>query len=612
MPHFPGNPRTLNDLFFAQVQGDLHDHVYIKYKPERGKPYADITYGEFGERAVLLSKALHAIGIRRGDRIALISESRPEWVTVDFAALLLGAITVPMFPTLTPKQVEHILVDSGAKLACVSNDLQLSKVVRSLDATRELSNIIVFNDSFKAVSDVITSRISCMRDVLKRAAESTADIPSEARKAAPDDVITIIYTSGTTGTPKGVMLTHHNLLSNIEGALEILPTVSKEDTFLSFLPLSHSFERVASYLKFTRGVTVAYAESVDTVADNMLEIRPTIMTGVPRFYERIYGRICRMKEKMSPTKRKIFEWAQSVGGEVGKAYEGEAVNASAKLLHPLADKLVLHKVRERTGGRIRFFVSGGAALPAEVGRAFAAFGLRVIEGYGMTESSPIISANPWQKVKWGSVGLPLSNVQVRIGDDGEILTRGPHVMKGYYNDPDATKDVIDSEGWLHTGDIGNIDNEGYIHITDRKKHLLVSSGGKNIAPGPIESLISQSQFIDQVMLLGDKRQFCTALIIPEFEAVREHLRAKGLESNKSNAELATDENVRELIENEIAVFQKEVANYERVRRFALLAEPFTVENSLMTPTLKIKRKEVEKRYSDLIETLYQDSRQLVS
>lgn len=596
--------RTLNEAFLERTTGASKDKTYLKFKKARGEAYSSLTYHEFGEQVRLIAKALRALGIERGDRIALISESRPEWVAVDFAALALGAITVPMFPTLTQEQVEHILVDSGAKIAFTSNDLQLSKAVRSASAARELSHIFVFNEKFSTPSD----RVHSFASLLKGDHSANFDFEYELRQANPEDTITIIYTSGTTGTPKGVMLTHRNLISNIEGALALLPPVTEEDVFLSFLPLCHSFERVASYLVFTRGCTVAYAESIDTVSDNMIEIQPTIMTGVPRFYERVYSKICRSKEKMSPTKLKLFNWAQSVGTKVAIEKEGGKATVSAKMLMPIADALVLKKVRAKTGGKIRFFVSGGAALPAEVGRAFAGFGLTVIEGYGMTESSPIISVTPHDHIKWGSVGKPIPNIEVKIAEDGEILTRGPHVMKGYYSAPESTAEMIDKEGWLHTGDIGEMDADGYLKITDRKKHLLVSSGGKNIAPGPIESLISQSQYIEQIMLIGDRRQFCTALIVPDFEAIREHLKNTRNLSSLSNQEIVSRDDVRELIDRQVEQLQKGIANYERVRRFALLPEPFTVENSLMTPTLKIKRKEVEKRYSELINDLYQEAR----
>ncbi len=595
---------TLAEVFLAQTSGALKGEPYIYFKTERGKPYTSITYGEFGTMVSNLAAALSAKGIQRGDRIALISESRPEWMATDFAAILLGAITVPMFPTLTAKQVEYVIQHSGAKAAIVSNDLQLGKAVKAAKECGSLEAIIVMNKSY-TTSETYKSPIPITTFDELLSLESTIDIQAEAAKAKSDDVVTIIYTSGTTGIPKGVMLTHQNLVSNIQGALAALPPIGFHDVFLSFLPLSHSFERIAMYFLFYAGASVGFAESIESIPDNMLEIRPTIITGVPRFYERMYGRIMRSREKMPPLKQKMFDWAMHIGSECGKRLEGGHPSMRALLERPLADLLVLKKIRARTGGRVRFFVSGGAALQAEIGRAFAAFGLVILEGYGMTESSPIISVTSTKKIKWGSVGPPIPNIEVKIGEDGEILTRGPHVMKGYYHDPEGTAEAIDSEGWLHTGDIGIIDEDGYIKITDRKKHLFVSAGGKNIAPAPIESLLLQSKFIDQIMLIGDKREFNAALIVPDYEAVRTSL--SDLQS-LSNEELALHQSVRDELSKEIDLLQKELASFERVRRFALLHEQFNVENGMMTPTLKVKRKEVESRYRELIDSLYKDFR----
>lgn len=593
---------TLAEVFVEQTLGTLKDSPYLYYKEERGKPFSRMTYGEFGNMARKTASGFAAKGIKRGDKIALISESRPEWVATDFAAILLGAITVPMFPTLTAKQVEYVIGHSGAKIAVVSNDLQLGKVVKSIPECPLLELIIVMNKTY-ASKDNIEIPIITFEELLST--ESLIDIDAEAAKAKSDDIVTVIYTSGTTGIPKGVMLTHNNLVSNVEGALAALPPIGSHDTFLSFLPLSHGFERIASYFTFYSGAAVAYAESIEQVAENMLEIKPTIMTGVPRFYERIHGRIMRMREKMPPKKQKIFDWALRVGGECAKRLEGENPSVAALLMRPIADLLVLKKIRTRTGGRMRFFVSGGAALSAEVGRAFSSFGLVILEGYGMTESSPIISVTSTKKIKWGSVGPHIPNIEVKIADDGEILTRGPHIMKGYYRSPEDTAEAIDREGWLHTGDIGIIDEDGYIKITDRKKNLFISAGGKNIAPAPIESLLLQSKYLEQIMLIGDKREFNAALIVPDFEMIREllaDLKSVSLE------ELASHQAVRDLVTIEIDALQKELATFERVRRFALLPEQFTVENGLMTPTLKVKRKEVESRYAQLIESLYQDLR----
>jgi long-chain acyl-CoA synthetase len=592
---------TLAEVFLEQTGGALRDAPYLYYKDVRETPFKSLTYGQFGAWVQNLASAFAARGIKRGDRIALISESRPEWVMTDFACILLGIVTVPMFPTLTAKQVEYVIGHSGAKVVIVSNDLQLGKAVKAAKECGSLELILVMNASFTPHPESPVP-ILTFDEILSE--ERPIDIEAEAAKAGPDDVVTIIYTSGTTGTPKGVMLTHRNLVSNVQGALASLPEIGPHDVFLSFLPLSHSFERIASYFLFYAGSSVAFAESIESIPDNMIEIRPTIMTGVPRFYERMFGKIMRTREQLSPLRKRLFDWALKIGAECALRLEGGHPSTRALLERPIADLLVMKKIRARTGGRMRFFVSGGAALPAEIGRAFAAFGLVVIEGYGMTESSPIISVTRTEKIKWGSVGPPIENIDVKIDEDGEILTRGPHVMKGYYRDPEATAEAIDADGWLHTGDIGLIDEDGYIKITDRKKHIFISAGGKNIAPGPIESLLGQSKYIEQIMLIGDKREFNAALIVPDYAKLREQESLQAL----SDEELAKENLVKEMITKEIDPLQKELATFERVRRFAILPEPFTVENGMMTPTLKVKRKEVEIRYRSLIETLYADFR----
>ncbi len=559
-----------------------------------------MTFGEFGKKTEEVFNGLVQQGLRRGDRIAIVSESRPEWLMIEFAALALGATVVPMFPTLTPDQIQFIVADCGARILVVSNDLQLGKANKICKDCPELQSVILLNDEKKLSPP---SNISFLHlKELRIASAGALNFEEELQKAKPDDLVAIIYTSGTTGTPKGVMLSHHNILSNLQGAIDVLPEIGEDDIALSFLPLCHAFEHIAMHLFLVKGFVVGFAESIDTVADNLVEIRPTVMTGVPRFYERVYTRLMRRRESLKGTQRTIFDWALRVGAKNGLAIEGKPVPYWAKLCKPIADALVLRKIRERTGGRMRFFVSGAAALPAEVGRAFASFGLTVIEGYGMTEASPIISVNPYNKVKWGTVGKPLSNVEVRIAHDGEILARGPNVMKGYYNHPEGTSEVIDADGWLHTGDVGEIDAGGYIKITDRKKHLFVSSGGKNIAPAPIETALTESNLIEQIMLVGDKRPFCTALIVPDYAALRENGIARG--EDQSSEGLATNEKVRRAIEQELDRLQKGFATYERVRRFILLPEQFTVENGMMTPTLKIRRKAVEERYQKLIESMY--------
>lgn len=592
--------QTLIGPFLEREQSSLAAKVFLRYKRAHGEAFRQMTYAEFCAETRWVFSSLCSLGVSRGDRVALISESRPEWLMIEFATLALGATLVPMFATLTAQQVQFIVGNSGAKLLVVSNDLQLGKALKIAEDCPNLETVLILNET--TVHAKPQGRVNYVHLIDSFASRGDDKLPSfdeEAKHTKPEDVAVIIYTSGTTGNPKGVMLTHHNLCANMEGTLASLPELSERDAALSFLPLSHAFEHLAMHVFFQKGFTVGLAESTETVADDLLEIRPTIMTGVPRFYERIYARVMRMRDQLPARRRRIFDWSLKIGGQCGLAYEGKPVPILARMLRPLADRLVLRKVRARTGGKIRFFVSGAAALPAEVGRAFAGFGLPIIEGYGMTEASPVISVIPHDAIVWGTVGKPLPNVEVKIAADGEVLARGPNVMKGYYKMPDETNQMIDSDGWLHTGDIGEFDSTGYLRITDRKKHLFVSSGGKNIAPAPIESAISGSRFVDQILLIGDKRQFVTALIVPDFVAMREDNVWRGTPENAVD-----NPGVRSVIERELARLQAGFASYERVRRFVLLPHPFTIEDGSLTPTLKIKRNVVEERYQKLIESLY--------
>jgi len=400
------------------------------------------------------------------------------------------------------------------------------------------------------------------------------------------------------------MLTHKNLASNIQASADVIP-FGPSDVLLSFLPLCHSFERMAGYYTaMACGATVAYAESVETVRDNLLGVRPTIVTTVPRLFERIHSRIMKQVESSPPLRQKIFHWAVEVGRQYAKAKKQGRIPAMLALKHALANKLVYSKLKARTGGRMRFFVSGGAALPKPLGEFFEAVVIQIIEGYGLTETSPVLTVNRLDDYKFGTVGRPIPGVEIKIANDGEILARGPNIMKGYYNNPTATAEVIDADGWFHTGDVGMFDAEGHLMITDRKKHLFVSSGGKNIAPQPIENHFLESTWIDQFVLIGDGRMFLTALIVPEFEVLREWARAQGI-SFSSDAELVAHPDVRKKFQSEIDTIQKDLPNYERVRRFELLPQPLTVENGEITPTLKVKRKVVEQKYAHLIEKMYE-------
>lgn len=566
--------------------------------------YTGISYSELRSMVVSCSLGLASLGVKRGDNIALISENRPEWVVSDLGIVSLGAVTVPLYTTLTPKQIEYIFNNAGVKLAVVSNQFQLSKVQKILGQVKTLEKVIIMSDKGVELSE----RVLSLFDLLKRGErfgqQNPAYYSDSIERVKPEDLLTIIYTSGTTGDPKGVMLTHSNLVSNIHAAAEVLP-FGYGDTFLSFLPLCHSFEKMAGYLTaLASGAMIAYAESVETVRDNLLEIRPTVMTAVPRFFERLYDRIRKQVDSGSPLKRKIFYWSVNVGRQLAQAKRKGAVPAGLRARSALADVLVYKKFRLRLGGRLRFLVSGGAALAKELGEFFEAIGIQVIEGYGLTETSPVISVNRLDRYKFGTVGFPIPGIEVKIADDGEILTRGPHVMKGYWNSPEATREILDADGWLHTGDVGMFDEKGFLVITDRKKHLFVSSGGKNIAPQPIENLFLQSKYIDQFVLIGDKRMFLSALIVPDFESLKMHASKNGIRYT-SDSDLAKHPEVYKLIEADIHLLQKDLATFERVRKFVLLDTPLSIENGELTPTLKVKRKVVEEKYRPLIEQMYQ-------
>jgi len=594
---------TITEMFVNVTDSFAKDkRPMYRYKKE-GK-YHDLSFQRMREWVEEFAAGLAVLGLSKGDKLAIISENRPEWVVADLGTLFLGAIDVPIYPTLTAKQEEYILNDSGTKIAVVSNQYQLNKLLKVSDDIKTLEHIIVMHD-IDTSGEKKVHRMSTVCETGKKHLEKHPDLLTKSvSQIGPDDLLTIIYTSGTTGNPKGVMLTHNNLVSNIVGTVSAV-NIHAADLLLSFLPLCHSFERMAGYYTaMACGCTVAYAESIDTVRDNLMEIKPTIVTTVPRLFERIYSRIKIQVESSPPARQKIFNWALDTGRKYAESKKQGKAGMVLKGQHALADKLVFSKLKERTGGNIRFFVSGGAALARELGVFFEAVGIQILEGYGLTETSPVITANRLDDYKFGTVGKPIPGVEVKIAEDGEILTRGPHVMKGYYNDKRATEETIDKDGWLHTGDIGIFDAAGHLVITDRKKHLFVSSGGKNIAPQPLENLFLQSKYIDQFVLIGDKRMFLSALIVPDYDALKEFADSHKL-PYKTKEDLTKIPEIHKLIDEDIRRLQKDLSNYERVRRFAILEKPLSIEDGEITPTMKIRRKVVEERYRDLIEGMYQ-------
>jgi long-chain acyl-CoA synthetase len=595
------NFKTIPEMFDVVTKTYNLNKTYIKHKIDT--KFIDVNYQEVRDITENLALGFASFGVKRGDKIAIISENRPEWYYSDFAILGLGAIDVPIYPISTSDNIEYILNNSESVGIIVSTKFQLNKVLKIKSKCKNLKFVVnMSNDNTEGEGGVYT-----FQETLEKGKYFKIENPSHFQNnielANENDICTIIYTSGTTGEPKGVLLTHKNILSNVKSACEVI-YVSDKDTFLSFLPLSHIFERMAGYyLAFSCGATVAFAEGIEKVAQNMAEIKPTVMTGVPRLFERMYNKIKRNVEKQPEKKQKIFEWAVSVGQEYAEQKRGgNSIPLMLSLKHALAEKLVFKKLKEVTGGNLRFFISGGAALARELGVFFEAVGILVLEGYGLTESSPVITVNRENDYKFGSVGKTVPGVEVKIAKDGEILAYGPNIMQGYYKKKKETNEVI-KDGWLHTGDIGVFDAEGFLIITDRKKSLFKTSGGKYVAPTPIENLFLGSKYIDQFIIIGDKRMFISALVVPDFEALREYADAHRI-SYKTNEDLIKLKQIEEMMEKDFSQFQKQLASYEKIRKFTLLERPFSIENGEMTPSLKLKRKVIEERYKDLIEDMY--------
>jgi long-chain acyl-CoA synthetase len=567
--------------------------------------YKSYHFEYLRDKVERLAIGLMDLGLKSGDRVGIISENRLEWPILDFALAGMGIIDVPIFTTLTARQTEYIFNDCSADAIVVSNKFQLEKVLSIKDNIPSLRHIIAMNENVRSDDLAVKS----FHDIIDKGAklkskESARSIfATKAAKVRQDDILTIIYTSGTTGDPKGVILTNGNIAENIKDSIDAVE-FSDRDTLLSFLPWCHAYERTTGYYcGFASGATVAFAESVETVGINILEVKPTIVTTVPRLLEMIKKKVFHKMQSESPVKKAIFNWAVEVGRKyVDKKFKGKTALINS-IQYSIADSLVFSKIREKTGGRLEKFVSGGAALPPEVCEFFLAAGLTVLEGYGLTEASPVVSVSRPESLEIGTIGKPLRSLEIKIAEDGELLVRGPSVMKGYWNDPRSTRKAIDPDGWLYTGDIVEITEKGNIRVTDRKKNILVSSGGKNIAPQPIENALTQSRFIEQCIILGDSRDFVTALITPDFEELASLAETLGI-TYESQSELIAHKKIVDTIKKDIDYLQKDHAKYERVRKFSLLSEPFTVENGYLTPKLSIKRHVVERKYSYLINQMY--------
>ena len=597
----PGAPATIIEAVRRSLTQKARPDA-LNYK--RGGEWRAISSEELLLRVRRVALGLHALGLRRGDRAGILSESSPEWVISDLGCLFAGVVNVPVYPTLAPLQVCYITEDSGSLLLFVQDRAAYERVREALASCAALSTVVLLSGE-PGGDGVLT-----LAELEARGAQLEVERPRLAEElsagAGVDDLATIIYTSGTTGEPKGVMLTHGNVVSNLVGTSERL-AFTPEDVALSVLPLSHVFERGAMYMYLHHGAKVCFAESIERIGDNMREVRPTLVVAVPRLFEKIYARIKDKAAEGGRAKTALLMWAVGVARRRAHAAVWKRpASPLLRLQHAVASRLVFSKWREGVGGRIRLFCSGGAALPEELGLVFYGAGLPIVQGYGLTETSPVICVNGPDDNRVGTVGRPIRHVEVRTAPDGEIETRGPNVMRGYYNKPEATREVFTEDGWFRTGDIGSLDAEGYLRITDRKKELFKTSGGKYVAPQPIEQRIKESRFVNQVVLVGAGRKFPAALIYPDWEMLRSYAQHKGLDL-KSEAEFCRHPRILDLLQRQVDSVTADLSRFERVKRVAVIPRELTVEGGELTPTLKVKRRVVDEKYKDLIDQLYAEA-----
>ena len=599
-------PGTLTKLFFDAVE--RHDKPdALQYKVNG--VYKPISSRAVAERVRRAGLGLADLGVQAGDRVGIMSENRPEWAIADYACLTMSLADVPLYPNLPAEQAAYILRDAGAVAVFVSDEKQAAKVAQCRGTLPALRYVITFAAERHAGADHTLAELEARGATVDTDARR-ALYREHANAVKPDDLATLIYTSGTTGEPKGVMLTHDNLYSNVMASAAAIPFAGN-DTGLSFLPLSHIFERMAGhYLMFHVGCSIAYAESIDTVPIDMQTVRPTLVLSVPRLYEKMYARVLENALAGGAIKKRIFFWARGVAERWADVrLAGGTPNGLLALQYGIAQKLVFSKLKARTGARLRYFVSGGAPLSPEINKFFYAAGLEILEGYGLTETSPVIAVNTPDAFRIGTVGKPVKGVEVTIAADGEILTRGPHVMKGYYNKPDATREAIDAEGWFHTGDIGEL-RDGFLAITDRKKDIIVTAGGKNIAPQPIENLIKTNKYVSQAVMIGDKRKFPAVLVVPNWEQLERYAKLKNIIWT-DRAQLLQMPTIKAKMEKEVLGRLGGLAKFELPKKIALLEHDFSVERGELTPTLKVKRRMIDKTYKPVIDALYAEEHEPV-
>jgi len=598
-------PQTLVELLRQAVAAGP-DREALRFKQD--KAWVGMTAERLLERVRNVALGLYRLGVRKGDRIAILAESGPLWSITDYAVLSNGAVNVPIYPTQPPHQVEYILRESEPKLLFVSTARQMKRVN---DALKKFPDLRIVPFQPIAGGEGLTSFDRIEEEGARLAAEQPELYEAISSDVLASDLASIIYTSGTTGEPKGAMLTHSNVTFNALASGAFL-RIESGGVMLSFLPLSHIFERMVLYLCLHRGVQINYATGIETVSADIQDVRPTLMSTVPRLLEKIYARMQKNAADGGGLKKRIFDWSLEVARKSAlRSTKSEPLPPLLQLQREVADRLVFAKLREAVGGRIRRMVSGGAALPSELALVFTGAGIPVLQGYGLTETSPVIAVNTLEHNRIGSVGRPLPGLETKIAEDGEILTRGPHVFQGYFKKPEETaaaftEEPAEAERWFKTGDIGLFDPEGFLFITDRKKDLIKTSGGKYVAPQMIEGMITQSEFVEQAVIVGDKRKYVSALIVPDFERLRAWAKEQGAPANDKQA-LIADRRVVDMIKADVNRLTRELADYEKVKRIGLLAEEFSIDGGELTPTLKVRRRVVEEKYAELIESLYSGS-----
>lgn len=600
-PASADEPATLADVFNYVARKHKRPDT-LNYKSD-GR-WTSVSSDEMLRRAKSIAAGLHAIGSGPGDRVAILSESRVEWTLTDAGSIFAGTIDVPIYPTLTPPQVCYILNDSGASVLFLANREKFDELKDALGECPQVKHVVFFDaEGITETEGLTLAQLEEKGRELEQ--REPGHIEHSVANTRPDDLATIIYTSGTTGEPKGVMLTHSNLVSNLIDSSGHL-SFGGHDIALSVLPLSHVFERQAMYMYLHQGMAVYFAESLQTIGPNLREVRPTVLVGVPRIFEKIYERIRERAAEAGKVSAALLAWSVSVGREYAKhILAHQPVPAFLKLQHWIASKLVFSKWQWAFGGRMRLLVSGGAALPEDLHYIYIGAGIPIVQGYGLTETSPVITTSKIADNRPGTVGTAIPNVEIRIAEDGEIEVRGPNVMQGYYNKPEETRAVFTGDGWFKTGDIGALDKDGFLCITDRKKELFKTSGGKYIAPQPIEQAIKGSRFVSQVVLIGAERKFPAALVVPVWEQIESYCKLKGIEI-KSRSELCHHPRIVDLIQRQIDGLTPNLAKYERIKKVALLENEFTIEGGELTPTLKVKRRVIDDKYRDVIEKLYEE------